>query len=63
MNYKDIASMSNEDLGQKYKVEKDMLSRLKFAHAISPIENPMKIRSSRKLVAQLSTEMTKRTKI
>lgn len=63
MNYKEIVSLSNEDLGLKYKVEKDMLSRLKFAHAISPIENPMKIRSSRKLVAQLSTEMTKRTKI
>lgn len=63
MNYKDIASMSNEDLGQKYRVETEMLSRLKFAHAISPIENPMKIRSSRRLVAQLSTEMTKRTKI
>lgn len=63
MNYKDIASMSNEDLGQKYKVETEMLSRLKFAHAISPIENPMKIRSSRRIVAQLSTEMTKRTKI
>lgn len=63
MNYKEIASMSNEDLGQKYRVETEMLSRLKFAHAISPIENPMKIRSSRKLVAQLSTEMTKRTKI
>ncbi|TAF72778.1 MAG: 50S ribosomal protein L29 [Bacteroidetes bacterium] len=63
MNYKEIASMSNEDLGQKYRVETEMLSRLKFAHAISPIENPMKIRSSRRLVAQLSTEMTKRTKI
>lgn len=62
MNYNNIISLSNDDLGQKFKLEKEMLSRLKFAHAISPIENPMKIRSSRKLIAQLSTEMTKRFK-
>ncbi|MGV2482080.1 UNVERIFIED_CONTAM: 50S ribosomal protein L29, partial [Salmonella enterica subsp. enterica serovar Weltevreden] len=29
-------------------------------HATSPIENPIKIRDSRKTVARLATELTKR---
>jgi len=38
--------------------EKETLSRLKLAHAISPIENPMRIKVARKLVAKLETALT-----
>jgi hypothetical protein len=31
-----------------------------MAHAISPIENPLQIRSVRRTVARLATELTKR---
>ena len=31
-----------------------------MAHAISPIENPLQIRSARRVVARLATELTKR---
>jgi large subunit ribosomal protein L29 len=37
--------------------EKRNLQKLKFAHAISPIENPMKIRATRRLIARLNTEL------
>jgi uncharacterized membrane protein HdeD (DUF308 family) len=33
---------------------------LQFAHAITPIENPMRIRQSRRLIAQLMTEFNAR---
>ena len=33
---------------------------LKIAHAISPIENPLQIRSLRRTVARIATEITKR---
>jgi large subunit ribosomal protein L29 len=44
------------------KEEKAVFSKLKLNHAISPIENPIKIRDSRKDIARLSTELTKRIK-
>ncbi len=62
MKYKEIALLKNDELADKLRAEKDMMGRLQFAHAISPIENPMKIRTSRRLIAQLSTELTKRNK-
>jgi len=33
---------------------------LKTAHAISPIQNPLQIRSVRRTVARLTTELSKR---
>ncbi len=60
MRYTEIEKLSDLELGESLKVEKDTLTKLKFAHAISPIENPMKISTSRKLVAKLSTEISKR---
>lgn len=49
-----------EDLTSKLKEEKELLQKLKFAHALSPIENPMRIRVARKYIAQLSTELSAR---
>ena len=43
--------------GQKLREKKEALGKLKFAHAISPIENPMKIRESKKVIARLQTEL------
>lgn len=60
MKIKDIRALSTEDLRQQIAQEKEALSRLKFAHAISPIENPMRIRTSRKLIARMMTELNAR---
>jgi len=40
--------------------EKKNLSKLKFAHAVSAIENPTRITKVRKDIARLNTELTKR---
>ncbi len=55
MKYQDIKSLSLEENNKKLLEEKETLRRLHFAHAISPIENPMRIRQSRKLIARLKT--------
>ena len=60
MKYSEIISLTEEELRQKIQGEKDALEKLRFAHAISPIENPMKIRESRKLIARLQTALTKK---
>ena len=57
MKTSEINALSLDELRNKLSVEKESYSRLKFAHAITPIENPMKIRESRKLIARLQTEI------
>jgi large subunit ribosomal protein L29 len=61
MENKEIANLSINDLKAKIKEEKALLNKLSINHAVSQIENPMKIRSSRKLIARLSTELTKKS--
>ena len=51
-----------EELKEKIVAEKEAISKLRFAHAISQIENPMQIRVARKFVARLQTELTARSK-
>jgi large subunit ribosomal protein L29 len=40
--------------------ERATLTKLKFAHAVSAIENPLRITKVRKEIARLNTELTKR---
>ncbi|MCY7351880.1 MAG: 50S ribosomal protein L29 [Cytophagaceae bacterium] len=60
MKNKEIKSLSADDLKQQVAQEREAFDRLKFAHAISPIENPMRLRTSRKLIARLMTELSAR---
>ena len=55
MKYQEIKSLSPEERQAKLVAEIENLQKLRFAHAISPIENPMRIRDSKKLIAQLKT--------
>lgn len=57
MKNSEIRALSVEELEQKIKAEQEAMQKLKFAHAISPIENPMKIRATRKLIARLKTAL------
>lgn len=60
MKNKDIVALSTTELQEKMKEEQANLTKLRLNHATSPIENPIKIRDSRKAVARLATELTKR---
>ncbi len=60
MKKSEIKALSVEQLKQNVAEEQDRLLKLKFAHAITPIENPMRIRQSRRLIAQLMTELNAR---
>ena len=57
MKNEEIKALSQEELRERLATEKENLHRLKFAHAISPIENPMKIRETRKFIARLANEL------
>lgn len=60
MENKDIVALSLSDLRDKIKEEKAVINKMKINHTVSPVENPMKIREARKLIARLSTELTKK---
>jgi len=60
MKQKEIKDLSTAELQEKLKQTKKAYADLKMVHAISPIENPLQIRSVRRTVARLATELTKR---
>ena len=60
MKKEDIKELTTDELRLRLEEEKAMYSKLKMNHAVSPIENPMKIRSTRRGIAMIHTELTKR---
>ena len=54
---KSIHGMNESDLKARLEEDKLRLKKLEFAHAISPLENPMTIRGMRKDIARLKTEL------
>lgn len=54
MKYSEIESLSVQEIREKLASEKEALLKLKFAHAITPIENPMKIKETRRTIARLN---------
>ena len=54
---KSIHGLNENDLKARIEEDKLRLKKLKFAHAISPLENPMTIRGVRKDIARLKTEL------
>ncbi len=57
MKNTDIKALSVNELTEKIASEKEALRKMKFAHKVSAIENPMRIKQTRKLIARLSTEL------
>ena len=60
MKNSEIIELSAEELAVRLGEEKSQLTKLKFAHAVSAIENPTRITKVRKEIARLNTEITKR---
>ncbi|MGY3215189.1 50S ribosomal protein L29 [Mucilaginibacter sp. HD30] len=60
MKNSEILELATEELVAKLGEERANLTKLKFAHAVSAIENPSRITKVRKEIARLNTELTKR---
>ncbi|MER3463477.1 MAG: 50S ribosomal protein L29 [Chitinophagaceae bacterium] len=57
---KSIQGLNDQDLAARIKEDEVRLKKLEFAHAISPLENPMSIRNLRRELARLKTELKKK---
>jgi len=58
---KSLAGLNESDIKSKISEDEQRLKKMQFAHAITPLENPMTIRTLRKDIARLKTELKKRT--
>jgi len=58
MKQAEIKNLSAEDIQVKLTEAKAQFSKMKLAHKISPLENPIQIRDLRKTIARLNTELT-----
>jgi len=58
---KSVREMSDTDLKARIQEDEMRLKKLEFAHAITPLENPMSIRALRKDLARLKTELKKKS--
>ncbi len=55
MKNSEINALTESEINERIVAEQENFTKLKFAHAISPIENPNKIKEAKKLVARLKT--------
>ena len=60
MKQSEIKETSTAELQEKLAESKKAFTDLKMAHAISPLENPIQLRSQRRSIARIETELTKR---
>ena len=55
-----IKELSTADLIERLEDESKQLVKLRLNHAVSPLENPNKIKAYRKIIARIKTELRKR---
>ncbi len=60
MNQSEVLRLSNEELKEQLIEKKKKYNELKMAHAVSPLENPIQLRSIRRSIARIATEITNR---
>jgi large subunit ribosomal protein L29 len=58
-----LKDLNENDLQARIQEDELRLKKLEFAHAISPLENPMSIRALRKDVARLKTALAQKTSV
>ena len=57
MKQSEINKLSNEDLHDKLSEYQKQLEEIQMTHAISPLENPLQIKITRRVVARIKTAL------
>ena len=58
-----LTEMPINELNDLLLSEKERLLKLKMSHAVSPLENPLSIKYSRKKIARIMTELSSRKRL
>ena len=59
-NYTELQGFSLEELQNELSETKSQYQKLKFDHHIRGLENPLRLREARKVIARISTEIRRR---
>jgi len=60
MKMSEIKKMETAELLEKVQDLKTQLANLEVSHAVTPLQNPMEIRKTRRTIARLLTELNQR---
>jgi large subunit ribosomal protein L29 len=60
MKTSEIKELSTSDLLERIDTERTMLVRMKLNHAITPLDNPQKVKDVKITIARLLTELRTR---
>jgi len=60
MKTSEIRELSTSDLIERIDTERTMLVRMKMNHAITPLDNPQKLKQAKLNIARLVTELRSR---
>ena len=62
MKKESINELRTADLKERIEATRTSYVKMKLQHAVSPLDNPNKLRETRKEIARMLTELTKRQK-
>jgi large subunit ribosomal protein L29 len=62
MKTSEIRELSAKEIEERIENEKNLFFKQKMNHAISPLDNPMKIRATRRNIARLETILRQKQK-
>jgi len=62
MNYSEIRELTTQEILERIEEEKANLLKMKLNHVITPLDNPNKIKETKKTIARLKTELSSRKK-
>jgi large subunit ribosomal protein L29 len=60
MRNNEIRELSTKEIQDIIQDRKDQLMKMKLAHAVSPLDDPSKLKNTKRTVARLKTELRKR---
>ncbi len=62
MKASEIRELTLQELEERIETEKNLLIKQKLNHAISPLDNPLKIKEARRNVARMMTVLAEKQK-
>ncbi len=60
MKTSEIHEFTTKEIEERIDTEKSFLAKLKMNHAVSPLDNPSKIRATKRNIARLKTILRQR---
>lgn len=55
-----IREMTTDEVEDKLNEEFESYRKMRLSHSVSPLENPLQLRTKRRIIARLKTELAQR---